>query len=178
MREAHFSVKWVVGRRWTVSGTSDLWVCLLYPPGGPHWNTIGLNSKVRVTTLSGLGNRKRLEDTSCGALEYSRCVVDSTCIHYLMAIIKVEHITTQKPTLPTCFWNGRKTQYSQLGPQKPSGPSFHCVCPWEGVCCGPEMIGELCRKLSFLRGLISRDWGRGVVEDRSLRTYQSRSNFP
>jgi len=41
----------------------------------------------------------------------------------------------------------------------------------------PEMIRELCRKLSSLRGLISRDWDRGVAEDRSLRTYQSRSNF-
>ena len=153
-------------------------VCIYF--WGPCWNTVELSYEVRasITTLSGLGNGKLLEDAEVWGSRILQVVVDSTYTHYLMTDTKVDYITTQKPKLLLVFGMAGKLSIPRLVHRNPHALVPTMSSPWEGVCCGPRDDWKLGRKLSSLGGLISRDWDRGVAEDRSLRTYQSRSNFP
>lgn len=78
-----------------------------------------------------------------------------------MAVIKVDYITTQEPKLPV-FGMERKAIIPRLVHRITHALVPTMSSPGMEFAAAPEMIRELCRKLSPLRGLISRDWGRGV----------------
>lgn len=134
--------------------------------------------RTSVTTRSELGNGKLLEDTEVWGSRIFQVIVDSTHIHYLMTDIEVYYTTTQKPMLLLVFGMAGKPSIPRLVHRNPQALVSTRSPPGREFVVAPEMTGELCRKLSSLRGLISRDWDRGVAEDRSLRTYRSRNNFP
>lgn len=144
-----------------------------------HRNTVELSSEVRasVTTPSGLGNRKMQEDTDVGAPEYCRCTADSPYVHHLMAVIKVDCNQHKSQHCLLVFGTERKPIIPRLVHRNPHALVSTMSSPGMEFVAAPEIIRELCRKLSSLRGLIPRDRDRGVAEDRSLRTHQSRSNF-